>query len=256
MALTDPVDARLLAILADAGRVAIPELSARAGMDPREVAARLTALSGAGLPLVVGVECNPQALRHALSAGGWGPAAAPPPPPPQSAPRRPDPMQTWGPPQTAGWARGDQPPRPAGAANRTGEVGQALDTEGLEGERLRIRIVEVMDPADFLFTAAGYRLADSERAVVVHSELTNTGGTPYAALPDLYLVLIDTDGRQVSKAAVALASRPAHRIGVPPGQTVGGHSVYVLPETTALQAIRWSPRPDAEQHALTWRITD
>lgn len=265
MAVSDPVDARLLTLLAEAGRVAVPELAARAGMDPREVAARLTALSGTGLPLVVGAECNPQALRFALAAsGGWGGPAAPRPqptgPPSGPLPRQPGPLPRqhtmWGPPQTATWARGDQAPRRAGTPNRTGEVGQSLDTEGLEGERLRIRIVEVIDPADFLFTAAGYRLAEGERAVVVHSELTNIGTTDYRALPDLHLVLVATDGQHVSKAPVALASRPAHRIGVPPGHTAGGHTVYLLPDTTAVESVRWSPRPDDEHRAVTWRLAD
>lgn len=266
MAVSDPVDARLLTLLAEAGRVAVPELAARAGMDPREVAVRLTALSGTGLPLVVGAECDPQALRSALAApGGWGSPPAPRPqgtgplPPQQPGPRsNPLPQQhaMWGPPQTATWARGDQAPRRAGSPDRSGEVGQSLDTEGLEGERLRIRIVEVIDPADFLFTAAGYRLAEGERAVVVHSELINTGTTDYRALPDLHLVLVSTDGQHITKAPVALASRPAHRIGVPPGRTAGGHSVYVLPDSTTLESVRWSPRPDDLHRAVTWRLAD
>jgi len=270
VAVSDPVDARLLAMLAEAGRVAVPVLAARAGMDPREVAARLTALSGTGLPLVVGAECDPRALRLALVATGVRGAPAAPRPQhtgPSSGPLHrqhpaspsgPLPRQhaMWGPPQTATWARGDQGPRRAGAPNRTGEVGQSLDTEGLQGERLRIRIVEVIDPADFLFTAAGYRLADGERAVVVHSEFTNTGTIDYRALPDQYLVLVATDGHHVSKAPVSLASRPPHRTGVPPGHTVGGHTIYVLPDTTTLESVRWSPRPDDEHRAVTSRLAD
>ena len=43
-------------------------------------------------------------------------------------------------------------------------------TEGLEGEYLSIQLVEVVDPADYLFTAAGYRLQEGERSVVVHTD--------------------------------------------------------------------------------------
>jgi len=95
---TDPIDARLLAALAEHGRVAVHELAARLGMDPREAAYRLVTLSGSGLPLLVGVECDPHGLRAALAAPP--PQPWPPPPPPQ----QPNP---WGPPQTASWARGD-----------------------------------------------------------------------------------------------------------------------------------------------------
>jgi hypothetical protein len=137
----------------------------------------------------------------------------------------------------------------------TGVVGDVLYTESSDGERLSIKLVEVVDPADFLFTAAGYRLQPGERAVVVHTELTNRGSAPISTLPDLYLVLVDVDGETVSKAPVSLSSRPPHRIGAQPGETAGGHTVYVLPEATELVSVRWSSRPDAER-ALTWTLPE
>lgn len=354
MAVPDPVDARLLALLAEVGRVAVHDLAKRANLDVREVAARLAALAAGGLPLVVGVECDPAALRYALSTGGWpaggtpgqpgyrpqyapppgggpygpgggtaaqtfSPGTAGPPPSPGAAgtglqpdplpfspaagprsfgadldpqpsgpsaepgsftpvgfpggpsPAGPapatagwtepeavgvDPVGTWGPPGSAAWARSDDletrtvrttPTRRA----RTGAVGDTLHTDGLA-----VQLVEVVDPADFLFTAAGYKLQPGERSVVVHTELTNRGSAPFGTLPDLYLVLLDGEGRAVSKAPVSLSSRPPHRIGVKPGETAGGHTVYVLPEATELAAVRWSPRPDDEHHTLTWTVRE
>jgi hypothetical protein len=147
---------------------------------------------------------------------------------------------------------------PAGRepGKRTGVVGDMLHTESPDGEPVSIKMVEVVDPADFLFTAAGYRLQPGERAVVVHTELTNRGSAPFAALPDLYLVLVDNNGATVSKAPVSLSSRPPHRIGAKPGETAGGHTVYVLPESTELAAVRWSAQPDDDQRALTWTLPD
>ncbi len=487
VAVPDPVDARLLALVAEVGRVAVHDLAKRAGLDVREVAARLAALGAAGFPVVVGVECDPAALRYALAAQGWpggsgphqvnpssgpygpaptGPSSGPLPvpgypvappvgassashggpsgphgpgvasashsgaagpggvsaphtgsagpgetpvsqggssgpgggaagsleqsgrsaggsfgpggqaaggwyAPNQGAPQQGggssstgspqggagtgwtepgatnggtsstaasgaggqnvggvggtgmsgpghrgsghvaadragaghaapgqvgvgqggpghggaggqwapggaglDPLGTWGPPGSAAWARGDAnapgaaparggpggggaPGQEAGApVKRTGAVGETLHTEGLEGERLAIQLVEVVDPADFLFTAAGYRLQPGERSVVVHTELTNRGSVPFSSLPDLYLVLLDDEGQSVAKAPVSLSSRPPHRIGVKPGETAGGHTVYVLPEETELTAVRWSPRPDDEQRTLTWSVRE
>ncbi|MBE1464524.1 hypothetical protein H4W33_003536 [Kibdelosporangium phytohabitans] len=377
----DPVDMRLLTLLAEMGRAAVHEVAARLGMDPREAASRLVALSANGLPLVVGVECDPGKLRALLAASaspppayhpvqgtpsGVYPASAypqsgpqpgaypppntghsypmgppsganaypaahpqqppphahpvmgtpsgvypaagtpsgvypPPPPPYQStpsgayqvhgtpsgryqAPAQPPPsqpipvqpppppadpvMSTWGPPQTATWARGDQPgaqsqhggqPQPShqaprAATTRTAKVGETLETEGLEGEYLAIQLVELVDPADFLFTAAGYRLQEGERSVVVHTEMVNRGNQAFNSLPDLYLVLVTKDGQTVSKAPVSLSSRPPHRIGVAPGETAGGHAVYVLPEHTEITAIRWTARPDDTSRALTWEV--
>jgi DNA-binding Lrp family transcriptional regulator len=347
----DPVDIRLLSLIAEAGRAAVHEVAARMGMDPREVASRLVALSANGLPLVVGVECDPNGIRGALAAMAPPPPAVSPPagfpsgvyqvygtpsgtyPPPPSGPYpvatpssaypmpqqapypgyapqgqpapvpprpnpgwqqqpnppsqpfsaqpmpqpvqqqqplpQPDPvLSTWGPPQTASWARGDQQPGqpgprqaaqpPSGAVKappvRTGKVGGTLETEGLEGEVLAIQLVEVVDPADFLFTAAGYRLQEGERSVVVHTEMVNRGPQPFNSLPDLYLVLVAKDGQTITKAPVSLSSRPPHRIGVAPGETAGGHTVYVLPEDIEITAVRWSPRPDDTVRTLTWAV--
>lgn len=302
--MTDPVDARLLAALAELGKVAVHELAAKVGMDPREVAYRLVALSGSGLPLLVGVESDPNGLRAAL-AGAWHRPAAPPPPqplPPQQnipsgayqvqnvpsgrypvqpqsgahpvqgvpsgrsappvrqapPPRPPSPVDpvisTWGPPQTASWARGDQ--RPAAAPQRPGRVGETLSAQGLEGEQLAIQLLEVQDPADFLFNAAGYRLEEGERAVVVHTEVTNRGTIPFVSLPDNFLELLTAEGKAITKAPVSLSSRPPHKIGVQPGETAGGHTVYVVGEQTRVVSIRWSPRPEPDERSLTWTLED
>jgi AsnC-type helix-turn-helix domain len=311
----DPVDIRLLSLVAESGRAAVHDIAARIGMDPREVAARLTALSATGLPLIVGVECDPNGLRAAIAGAspwlnyaaqggssgphrtptgpypqqspmpppGYGPPPGPYPAPPMSgapsgphpvpagAPRPPfpapgaDAVSTWGPPQSSSWARGDQPTRPAtwtpppstappaAAAPQQGRVGETLRADGADGEQVSIQLVEVVDPADFLFTAAGYRLRPGERSVVVHTELTNLGSVPLGTLPDLYLLLVAKDGQTVGKAPVSLSSRPPHRMGLRPGETAGGHTVYVLPENTEITSVRWSFRPD-DEHALTWAV--
>ncbi|WP_318307258.1 AsnC family protein [Amycolatopsis solani] len=327
MAVTDPVDTRLLAALAELGKAAVHELAAKVGMDPREVAYRLVALSGSGLPLLVGVESDPQGLRAAIAGAppSWAnrpppqyPAAPPSQPMPQQPPPMPPPVQgtpsgpynvqgapsgpynvqgspsgpynvqgtpsgrypgppprppqpprpftppappldpavsTWGLPQTASWARGDEPVKPAGTGKR-GRSGEVMETQGLEGEQLSVQLLEVQDPADYLFSAAGYRLEDGERAVVVHTEITNRGSIPFASLPDNYLELLAADGTAIGKAPVSLTSRPPHKIGVKPGETLGGHTVYVLPDATRVVAVRWSPRPEPDERTLTWTIED
>jgi DNA-binding Lrp family transcriptional regulator len=307
------VDIRLLSLVAESGKAAVHDIAARMGMDPREVAARLVALSGTGLPLIVGVECDPNGLRAALAGAGpwlnyaaqqgtpsgpypqrangpmptgWQPGPGPsgphrmpggpsgphpvpagqPRPPVIAPPRAPfpapgaDPISTWGPPQSSSWARGDQPTQPAtwtappAEPSPRGRVGETLHGESTDGEPFTIQLVEVVDPADFLFTAAGYRLRPGERAVVVHTELTNQGGKPLATLPDLYLMLMAKDGQAIGKAPVSLSSRPPHRIGLRPGDTAGGHTVYVLPEATEITSIRWSARPDDDRNALVWAV--
>jgi DNA-binding Lrp family transcriptional regulator len=310
---TDPVDARLLAALAEFGKAAVHDLAAKVGMDPREVAYRLVALSASGLPLLVGVESDPNGLRAAIAetwphrapagsrqppppvpgtpaarysppqapsnGGPAGPAQrpltppntqfTPPPaaqpaalhpftPPPAVRPSLDDPvMSTWGPPQSSSWARGDGRPRTRPqAAGKRGRTGDRMETQGLDGEQLTVQLLEVQDPADFLFTAAGYRLDEGERAVVVHTEITNIGTIAFISLPDNYLELIAEDGKGIGKAPVSLASRPPHKIGVRPGETLGGHSVYVLPDAIRVVSVRWSPRPEPDERTLTWSVDD
>jgi len=43
-------------------------------------------------------------------------------------------------------------------------------------------------------------------------------------------------------------------MGLRPGETAGGHTVYVLPENTEITSVRWSARPDDDQHALIWAV--
>lgn len=337
---SDPVDLRLLALLAEEGKGAVHEFANRLGMDPREVAARLINLSGTGLPLVVGVECDQQRLRGVVAAAsaraqqqsppprptgqppssGSGPyrvpgqqsgapyqpqaappaqqqgpsvaripaVAEPPKPPPNQArppkqgepsspaaaagpPSGPNPaapaaaepaLNPFGPPQSAAWARTDEEssgesgkPSAPGPA-QTGKVGERLRTTGLEGDPISIRLVEVVDPADFLYTAAGYTLGETERTVVVHTELTNHGSRTYHTLPDQYLVLYTTEGHSIGKAAISLSSRPPHTMGVPAGETVGGHAVYIINERTRVLEVRWLARPDSQQNSLTWKVSE
>lgn len=287
MTAPDPVDVRLLTALAEVGRAAVHEIAMRLGMDVREVASRLAALSATGLPLVVGAECDQQGIRHALAvAHAWQQQAAVayPPQHPNSGPypvygppnSGPHPTQTGpsGPvpyvptaapfpmatPQARGWA----PPSPTvhlparqAAPARAGKIGTRFDVDGPAGERITLQLVEVVDPADFLFSAAGHHLGEGERSVVVHTELTNRGPVPFAALPDLGLVLVASDGSITTKTNKTLSSRPAHRSGVAPGETAGGHTVYVLPEATPVVEVRWMPGPGAGDYtSLTWDISD
>ncbi len=135
-------------------------------------------------------------------------------------------------------------------------MGDVLETRGLEGEDLSVQLLEVQDPADFLFTAAGYRLDDGERAVVVHTEITNRGPVPFASLPDNHLELLTDDGTPIAKAPVSLTSRQPHGIGVEPGGTSGGHTVYVLGEDTRVASVRWSPRPEPDERSVVWTVAD
>jgi hypothetical protein len=138
---------------------------------------------------------------------------------------------------------------------RTGPVGSELRIDGPAGQRLMVKLVEVVDPADVLFSAAGYRLRDGERAVVAHTELTNEGTEPFGMLPDLYLAVVPADGEPIRKAPVTLSSRPPYRMGVRPGDRIDGNTVFVVPKDARLGAVRWAPSPDEQDNVLTWELS-
>jgi len=135
-------------------------------------------------------------------------------------------------------------------------VGDVLESTGLEGESLAIHLLEVQDPADFLFGAGGYQLAEHERAIVVHSEFTNKGQVPFASLPDNYLELVTDGGHTIEKDPMSLTSRPPHKIGLAAGETASGHTIYVLSSDTRITAVRWSPRPEPDNRTCSWTIAD
>ena len=169
-------------------------------------------------------------------------------------------MSTWGPPQSALWARNDQSSTAASATPAVpqqppnGKVGEVLESTGLEGESLAIQLLEVQDPADFLFGAGGYQLAENERAIVVHSEFTNKGQVPFASLPDNYLELVTDGGETVEKDPMSLTSRPPHKIGLAAGETASGHTIYLVRADTGITAVRWSPRPEPDNRTCIWTI--
>ena len=284
VATPDPADARLLALVAEVGRVAVHDLARRAGMDVREVAARLAGLAATGLPLVVGVECDPTTLRHTLASwappgprhGGWdtqrpeapdasggrhtAPPTGPTPVPGYGSAPGYGPEPGWGPVPGYGPDQElDATPRPrsgnhASSGRRVGAPGEGLDGAGPAGEPLTVRLVEVLDPADGLFTEAGYRLRPGQRCVVVHTELTNRAAVPLDLRPDEHLVLLDGEGNAVPSAPVSLPARPAHRaspqrVALPPGETAGGHTVFLLPARARLSAVRWTAGPAARPSA-------
>src|SRR5699024_4321855 len=113
---SDPTDARILAALAEVGKAAVHEIAARVGMDPRDVAYRLVGMSGHGLPLLVGVERDPNGLRAALPNTPPAPSQQPggrPPAHPSTSGPHPPPAGTTGPPPAQPGTSGPHAVNPA-----------------------------------------------------------------------------------------------------------------------------------------------
>lgn len=133
-------------------------------------------------------------------------------------------------------------------------VGTPLRTNGLSGERVTVTVTQLIDPGNDVLTAAGYRLDATERAVLVRTTLSNAGPADHDTMPDLYLFLVDAGGATLPKAPVSVAGHPAHRVGVAPGVTVDGWTIFLIDEATAVAAVRWCVRPDLVDRTLTWSV--
>jgi hypothetical protein len=146
------------------------------------------------------------------------------------------------------------PEQPAAPVPRAQPIWASIPVAGPAGEQLMVTILDVLDPGDEVLTGAGYRMEPGQRAVLVHSSVANTGQVPYYPVGDLYLVL-ETDNRALlGRANIAVASHPAFPVGVTPGRTADGWSVFLIPSETVLAGIKWCIRPDMPQTILSWPI--
>ena len=125
---------------------------------------------------------------------------------------------------------------------------------GPGGEQLAVTILDVLDPGDGVLTGAGYRMEPGQRAVLVNSSVANNGQVPYYPVGDLYLVLETATRQLLGRAAIAVGSHPAYPVGVMPGQSARGWSVFLIPTDTVLAGIKWCIRPDLPQTILGWPI--
>lgn len=186
----------------------------------------------------------------------------------------PDPLeatQTWGLPGSAEWARSDEqepaaaageptpapeppvapaPPAPAAAPR----VLAPLRTVGIFGEHLVVQVTALVDPADTIVTATGLRLDTGERAVLVRTTVQNASPIDHSSLPDQFLSLLTHDGRVLPKAALAVPGHPVHRVGIPAGTSAEGWTLFLVPESVTLQAVRWDVRPEAGPQTLHWPL--
>ena len=130
----------------------------------------------------------------------------------------------------------------------------AQSVTGPAGERLVVTILDMRDPGDEILTDAGYRMEPGQRAVLVHSSVANTGDAPYYPVGDLNLVLETDQQVLLGRANVAVASHPAFGVGVAPGHTADGWSVFLIPSETRLAGLKWCIRPDFPQTILSWPV--
>lgn len=114
---------------------------------------------------------------------------------------------------------------------------------------------EAIDPADAVLAEAGFVSDPAERAVLVRTTVGNAGPAPHDCMPDLYLVLVDASGAVLQKAPMAVPGRPAHRVGVATGAGSDGWTLFLIPASTQLAAVRWSVRPDLLDRDLSWSLT-
>lgn len=266
-ALPDAIDLRLLAALTGAGgSVGLPHAAWNTGMSQADAAARLVQLAESGFPLRLVVEGDARLLHQVIERGPVV-VTAPPTPGSTATPAAPG-AATWGVPGSGAWARRDPSAVPSAtrpaqdaddaptshrpSATPSAGAGQPLRTVGLAGEHLSVTVSQVVDPATDVLTAAGYVLDPAERAVLVRSAIANHGPAAHDCMPDLYLVLVGADGGVLQKAPVSVAGYPAHRVGVAPGGVADGWTVFLIAADAAVEAVRWSVRPDLVDRTLNW----
>ncbi|MGI8418687.1 MAG: hypothetical protein ACR2P2_21310, partial [Nakamurella sp.] len=241
----------------------------------------MVTMAEAGMPLRLVAEGQQQALWQIIQRGPVGP------PPPGPSPYETQgsgpigrpvggaaaPESSWGLPGTAAWTDRQPPPGPAPGAQQAHSaaiaesaqatvapvtqrhaVGVPAQATGLSGERVTVTVAEVIDPGNQVLTNAGYRLDDGERAVLVRTTVANAGPAAHDCMPDLYLFLVDADGKTLPKAPVSVVGHPAHRVGVAAGGQDDGWTIFLINADTTLSGVRWCVRPDLVDRTLTWSL--
>jgi hypothetical protein len=132
----------------------------------------------------------------------------------------------------------------------SGQPVQAV--EGLFGEQLDVGLQQILDPADNILTAVGYRIDAGERALLVQTSVGNRGPADYESPGDLYLEVVDANGTVLPKAAMSVNGYPAHQVGVPAHTLVSGWTVFLVPVDAEVAQVRWSVRPDLAHRTVTW----
>ena len=142
---------------------------------------------------------------------------------------------------------------PTAATRRTLTAGQPVQAvEGLFGEQLDVGLQQILDPADTILRAVGYRIEPGERALLVQTSVGNRGPADYESLADLYLEIVDSTGRVLRKAAMSVNGYPAHQVGVPAHTLVSGWTVFLVPADSEVAQVKWSVRPDLSHRTVSW----
>jgi len=133
-----------------------------------------------------------------------------------------------------------------------GRLGEWLEHSGVW---VAVRVLWVRDPADDLFAAEGIGVPAGQRSLVVASELTNLAEEDFLAPPDLGLVLVEADGDRHGRAVATLTAYPRFRHGpLESGESVSGHTYFVLPRAARLRQVEWTAGGSDDEPVLTWQL--
>lgn len=133
-----------------------------------------------------------------------------------------------------------------------GRLGEWLEHSGVW---VAVRVLWVCDPADELFTAEGIGVPAGQRSLVVASELSNLAEEDYLTPPDLALVLVDGDGDRYGRAVATLTAYPRFRHeALGSGESVAGHTYFVLPRAATLRRVEWTAAGSDDEQVLTWQL--
>ncbi len=123
------------------------------------------------------------------------------------------------------------------------------------GAGVAVRVLWVCDPADEFFAAEGIGVPAGQRSLIAASELTNLAERDFLAPSDLGLVLVDGEGDRHGRATATLTAYPRFRHGpVGSGESVSGHTYFVLPRTATPRQVEWTTGGSDDGPVLSWQL--
>ena len=116
-------------------------------------------------------------------------------------------------------------------------VGDTIQLTGLNGERLGVTLVRVVDPAQPTDEMGGP--AGGKRLVGVQLRIANESSSAYTDAPDNDAVLVDTKGQSYDSALDEITAGPAFaaNLSIPPGDDRLGYVAFEIPKFISLGII-------------------
>ncbi|MGW1134411.1 DUF4352 domain-containing protein [Streptomyces griseoluteus] len=151
-------------------------------------------------------------------------------------------------------AGGDSKPAETSAAPAVAKIGDTIGLKGMEGGKLDVTVVKVIDPAK-----AGDEFTvpeDGNRFVGIQFQLVNTGAKAYSDSPANGAQVTDADGQQFQPTFADLSAGPSMSsdVRLKPGAKALGWITFEVPKGVKPATVQFSMNSGFADQTGEWKL--